>query len=183
MYKGNHKKGEIEITKENIVFSNKYARLYNDDVIFPSGEKGLYLRFEWTAPYGVVLFPRNKSGDILLIRNFRHENRSWSWEVPKGFGEIELSPKECAKKELMEETGYRGEHWELVKKIPNGKSFTYIFSTIVEGSPSLSNKEDGEAISGIEFFNKNEMVSLLSDDSIIDPITMYFISSTLLMNK
>jgi len=80
MYKGDHLKGEIEIVQENEVFSNKYATLFDDDVIFPSGTKGKYLRFKWNAPYGVMVLPTDSDGNVLLIKNFRHENRSWSWE-------------------------------------------------------------------------------------------------------
>lgn len=136
MYKGNHLNGEIEIIKENIVFSNSFATLYNDDVKFPQGNKGKYLRFLWNSPYGVIIFPVDANGRILLIKNFRHENRAWSWEVPKGFGETELTPLNCAKKELMEEAGFEGSDWKLLKVIEASNSKTYIYNVVVNTDKS-----------------------------------------------
>ncbi|MBY6185152.1 NUDIX hydrolase [Marinobacter hydrocarbonoclasticus] len=179
MYKGNHKRGEIEIESERVVFENEYATLYNDDVIFPSGMKGKYLRFSWNAPYGVMIFPKDKVGRLLLVRNFRHENRCWSWEIPKGFGEKNLSPLECSKKELYEETGCRGKDWKLYKSIVDNQSKTYVFSVTVDEEASVLNQEDKEAISGVRFFDKNELNALLFSNDIIDPMTMFFISQNL----
>ncbi|CAE6883088.1 NUDIX domain [Vibrio sp. B1FLJ16] len=176
MYKGDYKKGEIEIEKENIVFQNNYATLYNDDVIFPSGSKGKYLRFEWNSPYGVMVFPRDNQGRILLVKNFRHENRSWSWEIPKGFGEKNLTPIECAQKELLEETGCIGKNWKLIKTIPDKSSKGYVFMTEVDSSTTIANQELSEAISEVSFFERSELLSLLKDDMISDPMTMFFIS-------
>ena len=76
VYKGDSRKGEIEILEEREVFRNRYATLNNDTVLFPSGTTGEYLRFRWNAPYGVMVFARNPNGDLLLIRNFRHETRA-----------------------------------------------------------------------------------------------------------
>jgi len=145
MYKGNYKKGEIEIVQENVEFRNKYATLYNDDVIFPSGINGKYLRFVWNAPYGVIVFPKDTKGRLLLVKNFRHENRAWSWEVPKGFGEANLAPLECGKKELFEETGCTGINWQLYKTIIEKQSKTYLFQVEVDTNTSIDYQESKEA--------------------------------------
>lgn len=179
MYKGNHKKGEIEIIQQNIEFENEYATLYNDDVIFPSGAHGKYLRFIWNAPYGVMIFPKDQKGRLLLVKNFRHENRSWSWEIPKGFGEKNLTPLECSQKELFEETGCKGSKWRLFKTITEKQSKTFLFDVLVDSQDAISHQEDKEAISEIQFFEKSELHKLLSSDEVIDPMTMFFIAQNL----
>lgn len=176
MYRGDHKKGEIEIEYENIVFENSYATLYNDTVIFPSGNKGAYLRFCWNAPYGVMIFARDKNQRLLLVRNFRHENRRWSWEIPKGFGEPELTPLACAQKELLEETGYEGENWQLLKTIDEKGSPTYLFTTELKSKKMESSQEISEAISEVKLFTRKEAKSLLFQDDVTDPMTMFYIS-------
>jgi ADP-ribose pyrophosphatase len=175
IYTGDHKKGEIELKKENLIFKNKYAKLYNDDVIFPSGLKGQYLRFLWRVKYGVMIFPKNKSGDILLIKNFRHEKRCWSWEIPKGFGENNLEPLDCAKKELLEETGYSATQWEVFKEIKDHGSNVYVYTAVVDDEASECNIEDEEAIIEVRFFKKNELNILLKDSMVDDPMTIAFI--------
>lgn len=179
MYKGDHKQGEIELTQENLVFKNEYATLYNDDVIFPSGVSGKYLRFVWNAPYGVMIFPRDSEGKLLLVRNFRHENRGWFWEIPKGFGEPNLTPLECSKKELFEETGCLGSNWQLFKTITEKQSKTYIFEVIVESQTSTDNQENKEAISEVRFFERDELHALLLSDEVSDPMTMFCIAHSL----
>lgn len=179
MKKGNHKKGEIEIAQEIIEFENEYATLYNDDVIFPSGNRGKYLRFVWNAPYGVMIFAKDLAGKLLLVKNFRHENRCWSWEIPKGFGEKELTPLECSKKELFEETGCIGSNWKLYKKITEKQSNTYLFNVEVDARTSIRNQENKEAISDVRFFAAHELKELLLSKEIIDPMTMFFIAQNL----
>lgn len=174
-YLGDHKKGEIEIKKENLIFENKYAKLFNDDVIFPSGANGKYLRFQWTQKYGVIIFPKTRNGDILLIKNFRHEKRGWSWEVPKGFGEISLLPLDCAKKELLEETGYISDDWSVFKKIKDTISNVYVYDAIINDKPQKHDIEVGEAIIEVKLFKKEELSDLLKNDLINDPMTIAFI--------
>jgi len=51
---------------------------------------------------------------ILLERQYRHAAQGYLWELPAGRidpGEDELN---AAKRELIEETGYRAEHWRRV---------------------------------------------------------------------
>lgn len=179
MNRGNHKKGEIEIVRENIEFENEYATLYNDDVIFPSGNQGKYLRFIWNAPYGVMIFAKDSSGRLLLIKNFRHENRYWSWEIPKGFGERELTPLECAKKELFEETGCIGKNWNLYKTILEKQSKTYLFNVEVDGQTSVTKQENKEAIADVRLFGADKLQELLLSDEVTDPMTMFFIAQNL----
>lgn len=175
-YLGDHKKGEIEIIKENLIFKNEYCEFYNDDVVFPSGIKGKYLRFKWSQDYGVMIFPKTKDGKILLIKNFRHEKRCWSWDIPKGFGINEISPLDCAKKGLSEETGYYTDNWSLFKIILEGHSNVHVYEAIID--PNIYKKENydnGEAISDKRFFSKNELKDLLKSDLINDPMTLAFI--------
>ncbi|MDT0602345.1 NUDIX hydrolase [Thalassotalea castellviae] len=179
VYLGNTEKGEIEIIKEQVVYENDFAVIYDDYVKFPEGD-GRYLRTEWKAPYGVMIFPKNSQGDILLIRNFRHENRSWTWEVPKGFGEIGLSSLECAKKELEEETGFEGINWNKLKTLKNSDFETHIYNVTILHKKEQSTPEVGESISEVRFFSKKEFQSLIFNDEVSDPITLFFLSYSMM---
>jgi ADP-ribose pyrophosphatase len=67
----------------------------------------------------VVILPVDDSGPtprILLERQYRHAAKSYLWELPAGRidpGEKELA---AAKRELIEETGYRAAHWRRILK-------------------------------------------------------------------
>lgn len=97
---------KIERLKENIVYKNKFATMYDDDVLFPSGSKGKYVRFEWNIPYGVVIVASNEKEQILLIKQYSYRRSSWGWSVPAGMGIEGIEPEKQAIAELREETGY-----------------------------------------------------------------------------
>ena len=53
---------------------------------------------------------------VLLERQYRHAAKDFLWELPAGRidpGESELA---AAKRELIEETGYRADHWRRILK-------------------------------------------------------------------
>jgi len=61
----------------------------------------------------VNVVPITPSGDVLMIRQYRHPSRKVHWEIPGGgLDKNELSdPIVGAKRELLEETGYVGKAW------------------------------------------------------------------------
>lgn len=98
-----------------IVFSDPFFFILRDLVQFPNGRLSGYCRVLSEANLnggrGVVVLP--VYGDkVLLIHQYRHPTRTWHYEVPRGYGESNLSPYENARKEVEEETG--GQIAELV---------------------------------------------------------------------
>ncbi len=110
-YKGDHTKGEIEITAQKLVFENRYISVYNDEVLFPRGNGGTYLRVCSPCSRSVAVLPVKDDGSFVLIRNFRHGMRGWGLEVPKGGVEDGESVLASAARELMEETGFTAERF------------------------------------------------------------------------
>lgn len=175
LYLGDHTKGEIEIIEEKIVYQNRYITHYNDDVLFPDGSKGSYVRSAWNAPYGVMVAPV-KDGRLLLVNNFRHEKRLWTWELVKGFGEEDLTQIECANKELEEETGFFANSMEAIKVFPDCGYYCVLYRANDLIEKSDGDLESGEAIREIKFFTKDEAKELLNSVECIDPMTMFVIS-------
>jgi ADP-ribose pyrophosphatase len=57
---------------------------------------------------------------ILLVRQYRLPARANLWELPAGKLDPGEKPLEAAKRELLEETGYRARHWKkLVSFYPS----------------------------------------------------------------
>jgi ADP-ribose pyrophosphatase len=60
-------------------------------------------------PGAVVILPILETPDAryaILIRNWRASTEKWLWELPAGTLEPGEDPRNCAARELMEETGY-----------------------------------------------------------------------------
>ncbi|MGH7747350.1 MAG: NUDIX hydrolase [Candidatus Dormibacteria bacterium] len=58
-------------------------------------------------PGGVVVIAQPDPERIVLVRQYRHAVGSELWEVPAGMIERGEPPEETARRELIEETGYR----------------------------------------------------------------------------
>lgn len=106
IYTGDCKKGEIEILQSISIFRNRYTEIFNDQVRFPSGYDGTYVRVAAPCRASIAVLPVTGKGKIVLIRTFRHGMRGWCYEVPKGGIEPGESDETAALRELEEETGY-----------------------------------------------------------------------------
>jgi ADP-ribose pyrophosphatase len=62
----------------------------------------------------VVVVAVDPKGRLLLVRQFRPAINAKSLELPSGHVEKDETPEEAARKELLEETGYVGDKFELL---------------------------------------------------------------------
>lgn len=143
---------QIKIAKERLVYENAYGRLFDDDVYFTSSNtEGRYVRWLWKAPYTIAVLPVLASGEIVLIESFRHSARKVTVEVPKGFGEEGVEPKEMARRELREEAGLMSSSLEYFGASVADPAFSYTPMHLFiahECSPCESSYDSSEVIVG-----------------------------------
>jgi len=58
-----------------------------------------------------VMMPVDDRGRVLLVRQFRLPARQYMWELPAGRVDEGETPLQAARRELVEETGYRAKKW------------------------------------------------------------------------
>jgi ADP-ribose pyrophosphatase len=171
---GNHLKGEIEILHTKTVFQNEYIAVYNDDVIFPSGYQGTYLRLGSPTPSSVAVLPIRSDGRFCLIKNYRHGARGWCLELIKGGMEQGETLEQAALREMEEEAGLHAGRFTFAGSysdspaVMSGSMHCFFAHNI---TPSCRKEEKTEAISEVLFFNRQEYKEACRDMDFVDGMT------------
>lgn len=109
------------------VYSGKIVSLDVDTVRFPDGSTGDLEMIRHPGASAILPFlsdPKGEDPQILLIRQFRYAADGYVYEVPAGRLEPGEDPKECARRELLEETGCRAESVQYLTTIFTTPGFT-----------------------------------------------------------
>lgn len=89
-----------------VVYHDPYLRLVRDAVRFSSGRTGTYIRAVGNRTLGgAAALPLLSDGRIVLTHHFRHADRAWHWEIPRGFGDQNEDGATTARREAREELG------------------------------------------------------------------------------
>lgn len=87
------------------LFRGSVVRLEIERVELPNGE---VTEFEIVRHVGAAaIVPVLATGEVLLVRQYRHATGGWLLEIPAGKLDVDEAPEECGRRELEEETGYR----------------------------------------------------------------------------
>lgn len=113
----NEEKLESRMMHEGLFFD-----VYRDKVRLPDNETSLreYIRH----PGAVVILPMLDNDRFLLERQFRYPLNQVFLEFPAGKIDKGEEPLACAKRELMEETGYNASDWQFVCTVHNAIGYS-----------------------------------------------------------
>jgi ADP-ribose pyrophosphatase len=100
---------EFALVKERYVLRSRVFAVRRESWHEASGNS--YQRDTIVHSGAVAILPFDKRGRIVLIRQFRAAVREWLLEIPAGTLERGESPLKCAKRELIEETGFAARTW------------------------------------------------------------------------
>jgi ADP-ribose pyrophosphatase len=147
-----------------------------DMVEFPDGHVWGYIRdinrkSQDSNGFNVILMCV-QDGRVLMIRRFRHEERSWSWEFPRGMGEPDLSAEENARKELKEEIGVSDAKLACLTKVKVGKGGTAVFLIEIPKNQIII-LETQEGISQYKWVNKSELDEIVKNGQLSDWFTLW----------
>ena len=110
---------------------------------------------------------------VVLVKQFRKAIEKELVEIPAGKLEIGENPKDCAIRELQEETGYSAQNIKLIHKFftsagfSNQKVFIYLATGLTKGENNL---DDGENIDSYEL-DLNEAYDMVIRNDIEDAKT------------
>lgn len=103
----------MKITGKIPVFTGLYLRIVNKYCLNDSGRQIIWETVERTNIFNkgaVVIVAATREGEMLFERNWRPPTESWVIQFPAGLTDVRgETEEETARRELMEETGYRAE--------------------------------------------------------------------------
>ena len=154
-----------------VLSEDQWFWVVRDLVEFPGGKIGGYIRFinrisNAEGGFNVVLMCA-RGDQVLMIRRFRHEERNWSWEFPRGFGEAGLSAEENAHKELEEEIGAKALRLTLLTTVAEEKGGTAVFYVELDPEQTIT-LEAGEGIASHRWVSLAELDEFVKQGKLLD---------------
>ena len=93
--------------------SGAFVALRTDEVRTPDGD--VVRRDVVEHPGAAAVVALDESGQVLLIRQYRHPVGRLLWEIPAGLRDVTGEPVlTTAQRELREETGYAAKSWHVL---------------------------------------------------------------------
>lgn len=150
-----------KINNRTTVYHGKVFELIRENVTL---ENGTTTDVEFIEhPGATAVIPFLDDNRIVLLKQYRHALKKHIWEIPAGT----LDPQEeiisCAKRELIEETGYSAGQWHKLGEITPVPGYSneriHIFLA-TELQPADQNLDEDEVIQvqAVDFLKAIEMI-------------------------
>jgi len=113
--------------KSRRVYTGKIISVDVDTVRFPDGSTGELEMIRHPGASAIVPFlsdPRGEDPQVLMIRQYRYAADGYLYEIPAGRLDQGENPRDCAVRELKEETGCTAEHFDHLLTMFTTPGFT-----------------------------------------------------------
>jgi ADP-ribose pyrophosphatase len=109
------------------IYDGRIVKLFKDTVRFPDGSTGELEVVRHRGASAIVPFlsdPRGDDPQILLIKQYRYAAGGYIYEIPAGMLDAGEEPRDCAARELREETGCTAKNLEFLFTLLTTPGFT-----------------------------------------------------------
>ncbi|GAA0585842.1 NUDIX hydrolase [Kribbella sandramycini] len=163
----------IRRTREVLAYGNRFVQIFDDEVQFPDGSAGRYLRIEGAAEgHGVVVIPVH-GDEVGLVRTFRYPVGQFQWAFPRGFAHSP-DPLVTAAAELHEELGAAATEMEIAGSFTpdSGMLAQQIVVVVAQVTDTNTTPIDVGEVSGVRWLSLAELWSDVADGRLTDGMTL-----------
>ncbi len=161
----------MKIFSSKEVYRSKIFRVTEDEAADPSGFK---IQRSIVRHAGSAVMMAVEAERVLLVKQFRLPAQKELWELPAGKVDEGETPLEAAKRELIEETGYRADRWEpLIAYYPSPgfveeKMNLFLATGLTKGTAEPMEDERIE----VRWFGREELREMIHAGQIEDGKTL-----------
>jgi ADP-ribose pyrophosphatase len=143
----NTPRDRLRLLRSDILYQGRVISLVVDQLEYPSGTKTV--REVARHPGGAVAVPILDDGRVVLVSQLRYPLGKPILELPAGKLSVGEDPRDCAARELEEETGWVADRWEKLTSIYSSPGFCdeelHIFlATGLKETPNGHQRSEGE---------------------------------------
>jgi len=163
----------MKITSSHEVYKCGLFRVTEDEAV--DKKTGFRIKRSVVRHAGsAVMMAVDDKKRILLVRQYRLPAERYLWELPAGKVDEGEKPLQAAKRELVEETGYKAKIWTKLATMFVSPGYVqevmtiYLAKDLIAGKATPMEDERIEA----KWFKKKEVAKMIDDGEIIDAKTM-----------
>lgn len=152
---------KTKVNNRSIVYHGKVFELIRENITL---ENGTTTDVEYIEhPGAAAIVPFLGDNRIVMLRQYRHALKKYIWEIPAGTLDPEEEVISCARRELVEETGYSAGQWHRLGEITPVPGYSneriHIFLAR-ELEPAVQNLDADEVIEvqEVDFRKTMEMI-------------------------
>lgn len=97
------------LTSRDVYAAEPWLKIRIETLRLPDGRQVEFHQVD--TPDFVIVVPVTEEGRFVLLRQYKHGARRVNVNFPAGTLERGEDPLDCARRELLEETGYEAERW------------------------------------------------------------------------
>ncbi len=170
------KSGKVKVVSSKVVYKGTVFQVTQDLVKEPGASKAH--RRDIVRHHGSVVImavdDTGKEPRVLLARQYRHPAKDYLWELPAGSIDEGEEGLTAAKRELIEETGFRAKKWKRILYFWSSPGFldetmsVYMATGLTMGDATPEEDED----IAVRFFPLSQAVKMATEGRLKDGKTI-----------
>jgi ADP-ribose pyrophosphatase len=163
----------MKITSSREVYQCKLFRVTEDEAV--DRKTGFEIKRSVVRHVGsAVMMAVDEKKRVLLVRQYRLPADKYLWELPAGRLDPGETPLQAARRELIEETGYRARRWKKLASFWASPGYMrermtiYLATGLTAGAAAPMEDERIEA----RWFTRKELAEMIRNGKIEDAKTM-----------
>ena len=167
-----HRATSLTVSKSHPIYKGRIVDLRLEEVTLPNGTTVTLEMIRHPGAAAIVAV--DGDGSVALVHQFRHAAGGFLWEIPAGTLEHGEAPLACAKREIIEETGFKARKWKkLVSFYPApGISTEFMHIFLASGLVPKPTKLDQDEYLEKHIVSFSRLQKMIFNGSIVDAKTI-----------